>query len=1300
MFIKNFNLNNHTKCIFEALFVMMKKIVLLILFFLPITILAQKTDVTINWSSLTKSSSNVSKDKKSNRSNLLIDDFTLSYKELWKDDGFAIDNSLKIFNVTYSSVSSTELNKVNKDLIPSKLVYSINSNKGRDIIFTSLKISPIVKVQGQYKKVVSFSFSYNKGTSPFIGGINARSNRIPITNSVLATGNWFKFQVDKTGIYRINKSLLSSLGMNTDNINPRNIKIYGNGGKPLPLINQENTLFDLPENAIQVIGEEDGSFGNSDYILFYGESTKGYDSENDTNNNPYSDVSYYYITSDGGPGLRVQELIEPTGSANQIITSFNDYQFYEEDEYSPAIVGRRWYGNRFDIDNEQHFEFVFPNIVAGQPMQIITKVAAASESQTSMAISINETSVNPLTFGTINDPTLLSTRTSDVILPAGSETVKVDLSYNNSGNPSSIGYLDYIGIDALRQLKGIGGQLPFQFNEADNMLGIAEYQISNANEFTQVWDVTDYQSIGVKQNSNNESTFSFKANLGELRKYVAVNPNDYFTPIKGNETVVYNQNLKGTIFNDASGNFKDIDYLIVTAPFLLQPALRLANHRRLIDGLNVKVITTDKIYNEFSSGKQDIGAIRNFVRYIYENASSSENKLKYLCLFGDTSVDYKSRLPNNNNIVPTYHTRQSTSTFSSFMSDDFYGCMDPTEGDLEFQDEDRLDIAVGRILVDEVSLANAMVDKIVNYESKVSYGNWRNNFVIISDDVDEFFEYDALEVTLDDIGDEVSEMKPFINVKKIHSDAYQQETSAGGNRYPEVNEAIKTAVEVGGLVVNYFGHGGEDGLAKEFIFTKGDAQELKNKNRYPCIVTVTCEFTKFDNPLRPTAGEYTYWNKEGGAISMITTTRSVSVGVGVEFNEELTKHLFGYGLDNPYTPAEALRLTKNEVNSNNRRVIFYIGDPAMHLAFPKKSIRLTTLNGVPIAQATDTLKALSKVRIGGEVLQENGQLFTDYNGVLEAKIFDKDLQRSTLGNDGISLNDELLILDFKTLGEIIFNGQATVSNGLFEFEFVVPQDIQIPVGLGRVNFYSQKNNELENQTGYNLDLLVGGLNEDAPEDNEGPTIQLFMNDESFVSGGITNDSPFLIAKLQDENGINTASGIGHDITAIIDGDEANPFVLNEFYQAEVDDFTRGVTNFKLRDLEDGLHTLTLKAWDVYNNSSTADIQFVVANDDELKITRVLNYPNPFVNYTEFWFNHNRPFEPLNVQVQVFTVTGKIVWTKNQIINTDGFLSREIIWDGKDDFGDLIGKGVYVYKISVKSTLTNQLVEKYEKLVIL
>lgn len=1297
---------------------MMKRILLLAyIIALPLNLLAQNKDIRIDWG---PSSTNFSKDSEKNSAfsrekaldklNLSITDSKISFRSQWEDTGFANENSLEVTNVKYASLTSEELKKINKSVVPTKLTYSIGSSKARDIIYTLVTITPIVKSNGQYKKVLSFSVAYT-----FKNG-NSSAGSMPITNSVLATGNWYKFKVEKTGVHRIDRSFLQDLGMNVDGINARNIKIYGHGGKSLPLLNRETTFLDLPENAIQVIGEEDGSLDTGDYILFYGISTLGYDFQNDTHENPYADEAFYYVTVGDSPGLRVQTMNEPSQAPDHVIDRFHDYKYHEQNEDSPGKVGRRWYGNRFDIENEQSFEFGFPNIISGEPLNIAIKVAAASETNTSMAISINGAAVNPIVFSTIGGTQLFSTRdfrtSNAVVIPASGETVSVDLTYNNGGNPSSIGYLDYISVEALRRLTGSGEQLLFRYKNSAVLTGVGEYQIGNASQISQVWDVTNTGAISAKSNANGAGSFSFKANMGELRQYVAINPNDYFIPVKSNQTQVVNQDIKGTIFNDETGNFKDIDYLIITPPFLIQPALRLAKLHKNLSGLHVKVVTTDKIYEEFSSGKQDISAIRNLVRYVYNNASSTENRLQYLCLFGDTSVDYKNRLSDNNNTLPTFHRLLSHNSLTSFMSDDFFGSVDDNEGTIGGEvpdpitgenliDIDRLDVAVGRIVADNVLLANQMVDKIENYLSKASYGNWRNNFVLISDDVDAVYEFSALQVNLDNLGDQISQEKPFVNVKKIHTDAYQQETSAGGNRYPEVNDAIKNAIEVGALIVTYFGHGGEDGLAKEFIYTKEVAKELKNKKNLPCVVTVTCEFTKFDNPLRITAGELTYWNKEGGAIALVTTTRSIGVNLGVQFNTVLASELFGFGLNIPKTPAEALRISKNQISDDNRRVIFYVGDPAMHLAFPKQKIRLTTLNGMPISQATDTLKALGRVTMAGEVVDEFGTLLSDYSGVLEAKVFDKNVQRRTLGNDGIrDSNGNLLIMDFITLGEILFNGQATVANGTFEFEFVVPRDAQIPVDNGRVSFYAQRDNALDDQTGFNLDIKVGGLNENAPEDNQGPLIQLFMNDESFVSGGITNDSPILIAKLEDENGINTASGIGHDMIAILDGDESNPFVVNEYYQAEVDDFTKGKASYRLRDLEEGLHTLTFKAWDVYNNSSTADIQFIVSGDDKLEITRVLNYPNPFVNYTEFWFNHNRPFEPLEVQVQVFTVTGKVVWTQNQIVNTDGFLSREIVWNGLDDFGDKIGKGVYVYKITVKSTLTNQRVEKYEKLVIL
>ena len=1277
----------------------MKKLILFFtLILIPITLVGQDKFIELDWNNTnaskwrSTSQKNTVNDKNSEVLIRLLINQDMNFIKQWEDINYVDENSLEISNIIYEKLSNNELKIVNKKLLIGKHIAELKSGKSRDKFYTSILINPIIIVNGVPKKIISFKISYKYNNQ------NRPLKTIPVSNSALASGDWYKFKVDQTGVYRIDKSFLSSIGMNSDNLDPRTIKIFGNGGKALPFKNIDNNEFDLIENSIQIIGEEDGSFDNNDFILFYGVGTKGYQGDDfDTNINPYSDESYYYVTSSVGFGNRIQQMVEPSGEATTIIEKYNSFQFFESDEFNPAKVGRRWLSNRFDIESEQSFTLNFPNIVPGELMNVKVKVASASETSTSMAISINGTSLDPLIFSPIEDPTLLNSKQFVGDIPSGNENVVFNLIYNNGGNPSSIGYLDYISAEALVLLEGNNQQMPFRWNQASTTSGIGEYQISNASQFSQVWDITDSSLILSKVNTSN-STFSFKANLGESREYVAINPSNYYQPTKINQSYVPNQNLKGTIFNDESGNFQDIDYLIVTPSSLLQAATKLADHRYQVDGINIKVITLNQIYEEFSSGKQDIVAIRNFVKYIYDNASSEDNRIKYLCLFGDTSYDYKDRISNNNNMVPTYHRLFSNSTFASFMSDDFYGNMDPEEG-LMLAAE-KLDIAVGRILADDLLLANDMVDKIIKYDSKESYGNWRNDFVLVSDDVDEVWEFNSLQKNLDRLGDEVSVRKPSINVKKLHSDSFQQIASAGGDRYPDVNNEFQNALETGALIINYLGHGGEDGLASEFIFTKETAQNLRNNYKFSCIITVTCEFTKFDNPQRITAGELSYWNKDGGAIALVTTTRSISTITAVDFNDLLAPELFGYDRDIPNTPAEAVRIAKNNVGSLNRRVVFFIGDPSMRLAFPRQKIELTTLNDVPIFESTEILKALDKVKLGGEIRDNNGNILADYNGVLEVKLFDKNRDRSTLGNDGVTQSGELLIMDFTTLGGVLFNGKATVSDGVFEIDFIMPRDTQIPLGAGRVSLYSQRDNSLNNQTGYNSNVRIGGLNEDAPEDNQGPLINLFMNDESFVSGGVTNNSPILIAKLSDENGINTASGIGHDMIAIIDGDESNPFIINDYYQADVDDYSNGTASFTLRDLEVGLHTLTFKAWDVYNNSATSEIQFVVAGNDDLKITNILNYPNPFVDYTEFWFNHNRPFEPLEVQIQVFTVTGKVIWTKNQIITTDGFLSRDIIWDGKDDFGESIAKGVYVYKLTVNSTLTNKRVEKYEKLVIL
>ena len=1280
----------------------MKKHLFMLSVLVSIMGFAQQKTFNITWNGTTSLETAISKIEVPafSSENFNFDDASgITFFEQWSISDLINENSVEISNISYATITKSDLKDLKVSLLPKKLKVKLSNSIGRDKKMAYLEVSPIINENGVFKKITAFTITYSVSSN--------RNSLSPIpqeiVNSVLSTGNWYRFYVDKTGVFKLTKSFLNDLGVNT-NVDPKTIKIYGNGGEMLPLENAAPYPLDLTENAIKFVGEDDGVFNNQDYILFYAVGPTGYNAESNTNINAYTDKSYYYVNVSNGLGKRIQTMTQPEGITNLNIDTFQDYQFYEVDEYSLAKIGRRWFGDRFNIENERDYSFTFPNIIASEPVKIKIFAGAVSEGTTSMEVKLNGTLINTMTFQPIVDQILATGNSFEGNMTVSAPELNFNLKYNNNANPSSSGYLDYISVEATRALSFEGSQLRFKNSSVANTSGIVAYNLTNASSVSEIWDITDKFNVTKVNNINQEANFSFKAAAGTLRSYIAMRSSNYYQPLRDGTVSVSNQNIKGTVFQNSQGQFEDIDYIIITPNSLVSQAERLAQINRNQYNLNVKVLTLNEIYTEFSSGQQDVSAIRNLIRYVYYNASAPQNRLKYLCLFGDASFDYKDRISNNTNLVPVWSTVDSFSLTSSLISDDFYGMMDENEGDMTSSNQ--LDIAVGRILAENPQRAKEMVDKIDLYYQSGSYGSWRNNVIVISDDVNLSWEK-VLQETTDEIGNLITQEKPFINVVKIHADAYQQQSSASGERYPAVNKAIKDATEVGALVINYFGHGGEDGLAGERIFDKNDSQNIRNICKFNCFVTVTCEYTKFDDPTRDTAGEYTFWNKQGGAIGLITTTRQIFVSVGVALNIVLEKYLFAFESNEYPSAAEALRLTKNDPSISGvsqRRLVFYIGDPAMKLAIAKPNIRLTKINDVPVGPGTDTLEALDDVKLSGEVVDVSGNLLSNYNGILTATVFDKEIDRQTLGNNGVMENGELIVMDFETLGEVIFKGQASVENGQFEFNFVVPRDIGVPVGPGKVSFYAKTENPLQDQAGASFDIQVGGINENAEEDNIGPVINLYMNDENFVSGGITNEEPTLLAKLQDDNGINTASGIGHDITAIIDGNETSPFILNDYYEANVDDYQNGKVTYPFRDLEPGIHTLTLKAWDVYNNSSTAEIQFIVHDKDEkLVVNNVLNYPNPFVNYTEFWFNHNSS-EPLDVSIQIFTVSGKLVRTLNGQtsggIKSTSNLSKDIVWDGRDDFGDKIGKGVYVYKLKVKSNQLNTQVEKIQKLVIL
>ncbi len=1108
-----------------------------------------------------------------------------------------------------------------------------------------------------------------------------------VNNSVFANGNWFKFSVDTTGVFKIDKTLLQQIGISTNNLNPKKIHIYGNGGNLLPEFNGDFRYDDLQENAIYIEGEEDNSFDTNDYILLYAKGPHSWEVDINTNNvshkqNIYSDKAYYFITVNDNNGKRIQSASSVTGIPVTQLTSFNDYIFYENETTNLFAAGRKWLGEDFSVENQQTFQLPFPNSVQNEPLNIKVRAVAVSGITSSMQVNVNSQDLFNLNFGAISSgSTLASDRAGSESITNSSAIVDVTLDFNNGGNPSARAYLDYIEVSGKKQLKVDDFQFSFRSFEAANTSGIVEYQIQNSQNIFQIWEVSDPTNVSNIANESSSTIFSFKVNGGDLKEYIVIHQNDFYIPKALSNARVENQNLHA---------LKDINYLLITSNEFTEQAQRIANYHIENSGLTVQVVILDKIYNEFSSGSKDITGIRDFIKHIYETNSTDDTKLKYVCFFGDASYDYKDRILANNNIVPVYLSDQSYNLASSYVTDDFFGMLEDSEGTMSASHS--IDVATGRIPVSTQQQATDVVNKILRDYNVDSFGDWRNNVTLLADDIDANSDI-SIQPGVEIIADDIKVNKPVFNINKIYADAYVQQNSSGGERYPTVKAAITTAIETGTLVFDYFGHGGEDGFAQERFLDIPQVKGFDNENTLPLFITLTCEFSRFDNPTRISAGEFAFWNTTGGAASMITTTREVFISVGQAFNKRLMAILLEFNNED-LTIAESLVKTKNNYSNFQKFFIYYFGDPVKKLAIPKPNIRITKMNGVDITQLLDTLKALSKVSFEGVITDNLNNILTDFNGNLSTTVYDKPIDKSTLDNDNFGI-----IEVFDSQESKLFRGLASVENGNFSFEFIVPRDVKIAYGKGKLSFYAT--DATFDKSGFNSDIIVGGINENAPEDTIGPEIQLFMNDESFLDGANTNASPNLIAKLADLSGINTSvTAVDHDIVGILDGDESNPIILNDFYQTELDDFTRGKVVFRLRDLSVGPHTLKLKAWDTYNNSSETILNFVVVSDTNISLDNVLNYPNPFVNYTEFWFNHNKPNESLQVQVQIFTISGKLIKTINQKVQTTGNLSRNISWNGLDDFGNRIGKGVYVYKLKVTSTVSNISSEKYEKLVIL
>jgi hypothetical protein len=1222
------------------------------------------------------------------------------YYELIKLNDYYISDNFIITDQVYKTVDNANIHNVKSlDKIPEKLTWQSSVRYLNKKPHLKLSFIPLVRnpENGEIKLLVSFTVKqYQK--EPYINkNIEKKSTSKYSKNSLLASGKWCKIKIPQSGIYKLTYSDILSMGFTE----PANIRIYGNGGKKLPYMNSQPRPDDIKENAIYMETGSDTDFNEGDFILFYAEGpvTWGYDTiENIFKHtiNPYSDASYYFLTTDLGPGKKIISQGAVSESSTHNLTSFDDYACHERNIVNLVKSGRQWLGGR--IENASFdTSFYFPEIVLSSPVTLKTNVVSRAGQTSLITVNINDKIFDQITIDRVDISSSTSVyakqKSSKIIFTPQSETINIKISYTKLSQ-SDEGWLDYIILNARSNLILDENPLFFRDWESAGQGNVTQFNISNAGSNTLVWDISDIYNVSKVNTNLNGSLLNIKVRTDSLKEFVAFNKTGTFPkPVIDAEIQnVENQNLHGV---------GPHNLIIITHPDFHEQSEQLAEFHRNEDNLSVYVVTTDKIFNEFSSGKPDVSAMRDFVKIIYDKSGDDENSLRYLLLFGDGSYNNISNHPENPNFILTYQSSNSLHYSASYVTDDFFGFLDDDEGGSVEMDEYLLDIGLGRLPVKNTEEAQAVVDKILAYSTSNNMLDWRNILCFVGDD-GEYGDGIKHMGQANELGNYIMNNHPEFIVKKILLDAYKQVTTSTGPKYPDVERAINDNFNNGMLIFNYSGHGGENGITKEKILQKSDIENLKNKDKYPLLITATCEFSRFDDLSdedgtiieKTSAGETAILNPDGGGIALLSTTRLVYSDRNYDLNRNFYRVVFDRDSNNrKYALGDIIRITKNNTDvSTNKLIFILLGDPALKLAYPEFNIVTDSVNNKAVTEKIDTLKAFSKITISGHICDHNNIKMENFNGVIYPSIFDKIQDITTFGNDGINT------FQFESQENIIYKGKATVTNGEFGFSFIVPKDISYNIGQGKISYYA--NDSITDANGYFKDILVGGTSNEIIYDNYGPEIDLYLNDTNFVSGGITDKDPVIYARLRDNNGINTSgNGIGHDIVGILDENINHLVVLNNYYEADIDNYNSGIVKYQLKDLNAGVHILQVKVWDIFNNSSEESIAFRVVESDGIFLEKVYNYPNPVTDNTVFQFEHNKSGDNLKIYLYIYDLTGRLVYSERNEELAAGYRSEMITWDGKSIYGGKLPKGIYIYRLRVE-TSEGQVAEKSNKLVII
>ncbi|MBT8378175.1 MAG: type IX secretion system sortase PorU [Ignavibacteria bacterium] len=1095
-----------------------------------------------------------------------------------------------------------------------------------------------------------------------------RLKKVSAVNSVLATGSWVKFETPEEGIYKIDRTMMETYGFDPASIDPRTIKIYNNGGKVLSENPEASRPADLVENAIQVFGESDGTFDAGDYILFYGRGStfREFDSNTSTiekYRHPYSSKNFYWITYGGANGKRIQNKESFNGPADFEQNTTKAFVDYEVDKINLANTGREFFGDDFSLSvPARTYLNKLDGRISSQPINYKFRFVNADEIGAPFSLSENSTTIfnkffNGYTTSYTVGKAYTETAAYNGVLPDNRSVLQFNF---NAQSSSTIGYLDYYEILYIRDLKYFDSNILFFSSDSAAVVEYYLYGFPSTN--IKVFDVTEFSDVKIISDhlllSGGDCRFRVSEQKDSITKYIAVGNDDFLSPL--NPVAVDNSNLRGV--NEG------VKFIIISHKEFLESAERLKTYRENNAPIPISTIVVDveKIYNEFSGGIMDVSAIRDFLKYCFDNW---QIKPEYFLFFGKGTYDYKDVEGFGDNFIPTWQTVESLQLIfgrDSYTSDDFFARFDAADF--------KPDIAFGRISARNKTEAQNYVDKIIFYERNSEKGNWRNLITLVADDGYTSTSYEGSLHTAPAENLSQNIIPPSFDIKKIYAADYPVILTGSGRRKPTCNNDILNTMNKGTLLVNYIGHGNPEVWAHEFIFERSVAIPQLENDKYFFLCAATCNFGYYDIPNFQSGAEELMFLPDAGAIATFNSARLVFAGQNNSLNFVLMSNLLELPREEinlPVALGYSVFRTKLTRNSINDQKFHLLGDPTLRLQIPQYFGNVDSLNGL-VLDSLIQLKALSNARISGTILKPDSTEWNDYNGEGILTVYDS--ERNKLLEE---INYPIVIP-----GGVIFRGRVSVNSGEFNAQFVVPKDIIYENKRGKIQFYFL--NGFSDGLAFSNNIVVGGTDTTTINDGEGPEIEIFFDDASYNNAYLVGPEPELIVKLSDETGLNvTGTGVGHKLEGILNEDEGNPIDFTEFFTGDLDAGSKsGEVKYQFIKLSEGDYLLDVKAWDVFNNFSTEGANFTVLSTDNLVIRDVYNYPNPFKSNTTFTFQQNLN-RPVDVRIKVYTIAGRMIKEIEQKNINQKFV--KINWDGRDADGDWLANGTYLYKLIVITT---------------